>query len=126
MYKKEKRGRPASGKKVMGIDTTPAGNKSKLKMAKGRMPYRFMKVPDDIKDFIKPNSGGQAPVHAVKTASKKKAYMKKNGITNKRNVVIEHRDNNKNNNAMSNLKVSTRASNTSASNKARAKKKKKT
>ena len=121
----KKRGRPASGKKVAGIDNTPAGNKSKLKRAKGRMQYKFMKVPDDLKNFIKPNSGGQAPVHAVKTAAKKKAYMKRNGITNKRNVVIEHRDSNKNNNSMSNLKVSTRAKNTANSNRARAKKKKK-
>jgi hypothetical protein len=121
----KKRGRPRGKGKVKGIDTTPAGNKSKLKRAKGRMQYKFMKVPDDLKSFIKPNSGGQAPVHAVKTARKKKAYMKRNGITNKRNVVIEHKDGNKSNNSMSNLKVSTRAKNTANSNKARARKTKK-
>lgn len=118
----KKRGRPVSGKKVIGIDKTEAGNKSKLKRAKGRMQYKFMKVPDDLKNFIKPNSGGQAPVHAVKTAAKKKAYMKKHGITDKRSVVILHKDNNKGNNSMSNLKVGLRSKNTADSNKARAKK----
>jgi hypothetical protein len=121
----KKRGRKTSGKKIKGIDLTPAGNKSKLKRAKGRMQYKFMKVPDDLKDIVSPNSGGQAPVHAVKTARKKKAYMKKHGITNKRNVVIEHISGNKSDNSMSNLKVSTRAKNTANSNRARAKKKSK-
>jgi len=114
--------RKASGKKIKGIDLTPAGNKSNLKLAKGRMQYKFMKVPDNLKGVVSPNSGGQAPAHQVIMGKKIKAFMQSHPGVSRRNVVVLHKNSNKNNNSPSNLKVGLRSKNTADSNKARAKK----
>jgi hypothetical protein len=110
-------------KKVKGIDVTAAGNKSKKTLAQGRMEYGFSKPKAKDRDVVKVNSSGVAQKHRVVAAAKIRAYKKANPNVKASDVVVKHRNNNKNDNRLSNLTVSTRSTNTADSNRARGKKK---
>jgi hypothetical protein len=110
-------------KKVIGIDRTPAGNKSKKTLAQGRMEYKFAKPGKGDGDVVKTNSSGVAQKHRVVAAAKIRAYKKAHPNVKASDIVVKHRNNLKSDNRLSNLVVSTRASNTADSNRARKRKK---
>lgn len=105
----------STAKKVIGIDVTKAGNKSQKTMAKGRQEYIFSK-PSSPKSPANHglNSSGQKQTHIVK-------MEEKIGRRLREGEAVQHKNDNKSDNRLSNLSLSTRAKNTAKSNKMRAK-----